>query len=283
MCRRKRKVSLSALLAIAVTVLHNLKKTAYITAILFIVFNLNAQKSVTDVSGVYGDWTLGLSPTTVLQLKNDGTFKLNTVDYIYPRTFKKFSNEGNWIIKGKEVILNPHLKRRTPKVSINEKIIGLNDSIEIKVNHYVDYYENNKLTNTELADFETLTLYFGKKKKNIHLLRKAYIRKCAWAPRIKNQIIVDSSNTFRIAKKNFNKLGVYTYGFIEPIETDLKMEQTDYIEINISVPVDKERMPRSKKVIIKGKKAYFYEREGKVDQFWIEPLRKKFTRRVKLQ
>lgn len=94
---------------------------------------------------------------------------------------------------------------------------------------------------------------------------------------------MDSSNTFRIAKKNFNKLGVYTYGFIEPIETDLKMEQTDYIEINISVPVDKERMPRSKKVIIKGKKAYFYEREGKVVQFWIEPLQKKFTRRVKLQ
>lgn len=88
MCRRKRKVSLSALLAIAVTVLHNLKKTAYITAILFIVFNLNAQKSVTDVSGVYGDWTLGLSPTTVLQLKNDGTFKLNTVDYIYPELLR---------------------------------------------------------------------------------------------------------------------------------------------------------------------------------------------------
>ena len=70
-------------------------------------------------------------------------------------------------------------------------------------------------------------------------------------------------------------MGVFTYGFKKPIETELKNEQTDHLEIDIVVPVDNERMPRSKKVIIKGKRAYFYERNGKVDRFLVEPLRKK--------
>jgi hypothetical protein len=30
-------------------------------------------------------------------------------------------------------------------------------------------------------------------------------------------------------------------------------------------PVDRERTPRSKKVVVKGKHAFYYERNGKVD------------------
>ena len=236
---------------------------------------MSGQNSLSDFSGIYGDWTLGLSPTTELELKKDGTFKLETVDYIYPQTFEKYSNQGTWIADGKEITLNPNLKVREPTISIMEKTIGLKDSIEIKVNHYVELYENNTLVKKDLADFEMLTIYFDKQRRDINLLHEAYIRKCGWAPRIRNQKIVDSTNTFRIPKKDFDKLGVYTYGFKKPIETELKNEQTDFIEIDIVVPLDKERMPRSKKVIIKRKKAYFYERNGKVDQFWIEPLRKK--------
>lgn len=239
------------------------------------VLNLSGQNSLSDFSGVYGDWAFGLSPTTELELKKDGTFNLETVDYIFPQTFEKYSNVGTWIADGKEITLNPNLETREPMVSIMEKRIGLKDSIEIRVNHYVEQYENNVFTKKEKADFEMLTIYFDKQRKSINLLREAYIRKCGWAPRIRNQKIVDSTNTFRIAKKDFDKIGVYTYGFSKPIETKLKNRKTDYFEINVFVPIDIERMPRSKKVIIKGKKAYFYERNGKVDRFWAEPLRKK--------
>lgn len=257
------------------TVLHNLKKVINITVIFLVVLNLNGQESLSKFSGIYGDWTLGLSATTELELKSDGTFKLKTVDYVYPQTFKRYSNKGTWVSEGKEITLNPELELREPTVFINEKVIGLRDSVEIKVNHYVERYENNTLVKKELADFEMLTICLGKQRKNINLLRKAYIRKCGWAPRIRNQKIVDSTNTFRIAKKDLDKIGIYTYGFSKPIETELKNRKADHLEINVVVPIDNERMPRSKKVIIKGRRAYFYERNGKIDQFWAEPLRKK--------
>lgn len=34
-------------------------------------------------------------------------------------------------------------------------------------------------------------------------------------------------------------------------------------EVNVNHPIDIERMPKSKEVILKKKKAYFYERGGK--------------------
>ncbi len=265
---------------VLIHVLRNLKKTFYILIIFLLALNVQAQNDISKYVGKYGDYILanGEPAGTELELKSDGTFKLRTTDYIYPQTFKYYSNEGKWILKNGEVILNPELKRRKPNVKITEKQIDLKDSIEIKVNHYVEFYENQNLIEKQKTEFELLTLYFNEKRKYKRLIRK-WLKEgsCAWAPRIKNRINLDSTNTFRIAKKNIEKIGIYTYGFTDLIEIELKIEnkKSDYYEIDIVVPIDKERMPRNKKVIIKGKRAYFYEIKGKVNKFWLEPLRKK--------
>lgn len=257
-----------------------MKETFYILIIFVLSFDVQAQNDISKYIGIYGDWMPngnGKALITELELKPDGTFKLRTVDYIYPQTFKDYTNEGNWILKNKEIILNPNFKKRKPIVKITEKQIGLKDSIKIKVNYFVKLYENQKLIKKEKTEFELLTLYFNKKRKYKHLTRKRIKeRSCAWSPRIRNRINLDSTNIFKIAKKEIKKIGVYTYGFTNFIELKTKNIKSDYFEIDIVIPIDKERMPRSKKVIIKGKRAYFYETKGKVKKS-LEPLWKKTT------
>ena len=100
------------------------------------------------------------------------------------------------------------------------------------------------------------------------------MRRCIWAPRIRNRVDLDSAKTFKIAKTNIEKIGVYTYGFTTFLELETQNPKSDYFEIDIIVPVDKERMPRNKKVIIKGKKAYFYEVMGELKKS-LNPLYRK--------
>lgn len=243
---------------------------------LLLVIKVQAQTDKSEYIGIYGDWLLnGEALTTELKLKSDGTFELWTVDNVYPQTFTNYTNKGVWIVKDDEVILNPKLKKRKAIVKMTEKIIGLKDSIEIKVNHYNELYKNQKLIEKKKTEFDILTLYFNKKRKYKHLTRKWYSTgSCAWAPRIRNRVNLDSTNTFRIAKKDIQKIGVYTYGFDDYIEIEAKNEDSDYFEFDVIVPLDQERMPRSKKVIIKGRRAYFYEFKGKVKK-WLNPLYKK--------
>lgn len=236
--------------------------------------NVEAQNDISKYVGKYGDWMPnGKALITELELKADGTFKLRTTDYVYPQTFKDYANEGKWVLKDGDVILNPDLQRRNPIVNIAEKQIGLKDSIEIKVNHYIELYENQNLIKKQKTEFELLTLYFNKRRKYKHLTRK-WLKEgsCAWAPRIRNRVNLDSTNTFRIAKRDIEKIGIYTYGFTDFIELKTQNKNSNYYEIDVVIPIDKERMPRNKKVIIKGNRAYFYEIKGKVkkslDNLW---------------
>ncbi|MEO5778007.1 MAG: hypothetical protein ABIQ27_13985 [Flavobacterium sp.] len=255
-----------------------MKQIIYTVTILLLTLNNWAQNNTVGYAGIYGDWLLnGKAITTELELKTDGTFKLRTVDNIYPMTFNDYTNEGKWIANGNEITLNPQLKRREPVVILNEKNIGLKDSIQIKINCYTESYEKELLIERKETDFTMLTIYFDKRNKGFNLLREPYIRTCGFAPRIKNQKIVDTNNTFKIARKDFEKIGIYTYGFKKPIEIKRQYLTSNFIEIDITIPIDKERAPRSKKVIIKGKRAYFYEIEGEVSTYWLEPLRKKTT------
>lgn len=262
--------------AIHKTVLRNLKQTFYILTILLLVVKLQAQTDKSEYTGIYGDWMLnGKALTIELELKSDGTFELRNVDNVYPQTFKDYTNNGDWIVEDDEVILNPKLKKREPIVKMTEKTIGLKDSIEIKVNHYIKNYENQKLVERLKTEFDILTLYFNKKRKFKHLTREWYdTGSCAWGPRIRNRVNLDSTNTFRIAKMDIEKIGVYTYGFTDFIEILPENKNSNYFEIDVTVPLDKERMPRSKKVILKGKRAYFYEIKGKVKKS-LNPLYKK--------
>ena len=253
-----------------------MKQTFYILTIVLLTVKVYAQTDKSEYIGTYGDWMLnGKALTTELELKSDGTFELRTVDNVYPQTFKDFTNKGVWIVKDNDVVLNPSLKKRKPMVKLTEKIIGLQDSIEIKVNHYNEIYEKEKLVEKKNTEFDLLTLYFNKKRKYKHLTRAWYHSgSCAWAPRIKKRVNLDSTNTFRIAKKDIQKIGVYTYGFTDFIELTPKNKNSDYYEIDVVIPIDKERMPRNKKVIIKGKRAYFYEINGEVKTS-LNPLYKK--------
>ena len=255
-----------------------MKQTFYILTVLLLTIDLQAQTDKSEYCGIYGDWMPnGIAGTTELELKSDGTFELRTVDYVYPQTFERYTNKGVWIVEDNEIILNPVLEKREPNVKMTEKIIGLKDSIEIKVNHYNEIYENQKLVEKKETEFDLLTLYFNKKRKYKHLTRE-WLKEgsCAWAPRIRNRVNLDSTNTFRIAKKDIEKIGVYTYGFTDFIEISPENKNSDYIEIDVIVPIDKERMPRNKKVIIKGNNAYYYEnRKGKIDMILAIPLKKK--------
>ncbi len=243
-----------------------MKRIVYILSIFLLVIHVQAQNDVSEFVGTYGDWMPnGKALITELELNANGTFKLRTVDNVYPQTFKDYTNEGKWIVKDGEVILNPTLKRREPIVTMTEKQLGLKDSILIKVNHYVELYENQQLVEKKKSEFDLLTLYFNKKRKYKHLTRK-WLKEgsCVWAPRIKNRVNLDATNTFKIAKKDIEKICVYTYGFIDFIELKTANKTSDFFEIDVIVPIDKERMPRNKKVIIKGNRAYFYEIKGKV-------------------
>ena len=216
----------------------------------------------------------GEALVTELELKSDGTFKLKTVDSAFPQTFKNYVNEGKWIIKNEEVVLNPDLKRRKPRINIKEKQIGLKDSIEIKVNYFIEFYLNQEILGKQIIEFEILTLYFNRKKEYINLTWK-WLKdgNCVWSPRIRNRVNLDSTNTFRIAKKEIEKIGIYTYGFTDFLELNTDNTKSDYYEIDVVIPIDKERMPRNKKVIIKGKRAYFYEMNGKVKKS-LNPLKR---------
>ena len=102
-----------------------MKEILYILTIFLITLNALAQNEKSEFIGTYGDMILanGEFGGTELELKANGTFRLRTTDYVYPQTFKDYTNEGNWILKDGEVILNPNLKRRKPSVSITEKQI----------------------------------------------------------------------------------------------------------------------------------------------------------------
>ena len=253
-----------------------MKSKISLLTLLLINMQLIAQKTAMGYVGIYGDWVLNVeTATTVLDLRADKTFKLRTVDYVYPQTHQSYSNEGYWEILDDEVILNPHLQKRQAEVSLITKQLGLHDSIEIKVNHFVEVYENQTFIEKKKIDFDLLTLYFNKKKNYRHLTR-ATVKEgsCLWAPRIRNRINLDTTNTFKVPKEAIETLGVYTYGFQDFIELKNDNPDADYFEINVVLPIDKERMPRSKPVIIKGKRAYFYEFKGEVRRS-LTPLIKK--------
>jgi hypothetical protein len=58
------------------------------------------------------------------------------------------------------------------------------------------------------------------------------------------------------------KIGVYTYGFDKRKELVPQNKMSNYFEITIVQPIDKERTPRNKKIIIKKNRAFFYEKNG---------------------
>ncbi len=234
-----------------------MKLTTTITLLLTTITSY-CQTETLKAIGTYAD---GI---TKLELRSDSTFVLNTPDYVFPYTFDNYKTYGKWTFLDKEIILNPNKSPRTPTLSLTEKTISNADSVEIKVNYQTELYENEILNKKEQADFELMTLYLNKSKNYIHLVHSHKIRVCAFAPKVKKQYVLDSSSTIKLPLQKVKKIGIYTYGFDTTRELIPKNENSNYFEITIIQPIDKERTPRNKKVIVKGKNAFFYESNGKV-------------------
>ncbi len=218
----------------------------------------------------YGDITM-----TELTLRKNGTFKLKTPDPIFTYTFNSFDNEGNWISRKDTVILNPNLLPRITKTNLSEKTINLKDSILIKVRYIVENYSSDTLKSKEDFKFNMLTVCLNKKSKYFNLVSSRHYKTCAFAHKVKNQLIVDSTNTFKIKRKNLNKIGVNTYGFEDIVWLNVSDLNSNYFEIEIIQQIDNERTPRNRELIVEGNKVYFYKRKGKIDKF-LFPLIKKF-------
>ena len=225
-----------------------------ITCVFLLVFVSGySQTTIKKILGTYSD------DITELKLNADSTYVLTTPDFVFPYTFQIYQNQGRWTMADNTVILNPDKKPRLPTVSITEKVISGWDSVEIKIRYHLEVYKNEVLIGQEPTDLRLMTLYLNKPKNYHHLVRSPVNRVCAFAARVKKQYVVDSSNTVKLGKQKVEKIGVYTYGFSEPIELFSSNPNSNYYEVKIIQPIDDERTPRSKKVIIKGNKAFFYE------------------------
>src|SRR5258708_2711691 len=217
-----------------------------------------AQVSGSRVAGKYSDYE------TELELKADGSFTLKTADYVFPYTYDSYQSKGVWTASSNVVTLNPGKEKRKPQVYLTEKSAGRSDSIRVKINYFVETYENEAPVSREPADFHMLTLYVNKHSHYLNLVRAPQRRVCTFTPRIRKQLVVDSGNVVTFPKQRVERLGVYTYGFDRPIELTSTDPAANYFEIDIIQPVDKDRMPRGKKVVIKHNRAYFYERHNEV-------------------
>lgn len=248
----------------------------------FFVVEIAAQN--TRFVGTYEDGYDGFYLTR-MQLNDDGSFRLyNNADPIFTQRFDRYVTDGNWISKGDTVILNPDKQPRYPLVTIKEsRKKGIGDTIAVNVGTVLNKYKDGILT--ESSEFElspvSVLLYHKRKKKVYHLVpgdgksgKVILPRGCLFSPRVKNMYSTDLLHTARVPyDKSLTKVGIYSYGFAVPVEIDIIDPETNYLEVSIILSVDEERMPRSKKVLVRKNKAYYYEYNGKIDK-GLTPLKK---------
>lgn len=243
----------------------------FFSALLYfsLIFSVFAQKTSKPFYGTYGDYS------TRLTLKPDSTFELIEADPIFPYTFETFTSSGFWKLQGDTVVLNPHLEKRLPKITVLEKLVKKNnDSISLKISYYLETYEKNKRVSISPFNFELLSIYINKRKNYRNIVHSPHNRHCMFSPRIRKQVVIDSTKIFSFPGQEVSKLGIYSYGFEKVIEIEVNNPHANHFEITVIQPLDKERMPRSKKVIIKRGQAYFYEWKGKISSgiFSLFPL-----------
>lgn len=230
---------------------------------------LAGQNDLSAFTGIYSDGISDGFQTTRLELKADQTFRLLTQDPVFTYTFKTYENTGTWAGNGKEIILNPDKLPRKTCIELHEEANAPQDSIIIQIHYELEEYEKEQLKGRAPFEFQMLTIFINGKKTFFNLVRAPQRRICSFSHKVKNQVIVDSLNQFKIARQDIHRLGVYTYGFDDVRWFGVQNPDTNRFEFTIIQPVDVERTPRSKKVVFKKGKAYFYERSGKVNTSWM--------------
>jgi len=222
--------------------------------------------------GLPGTYSDGI---TNLVLQADSTFSLKTRDDVFPYSLKSYESSGRWTATGNTIVLNPHKSKRMPQVTLSEKQVAGDDSIRVKINYQAETYDNEVLQSSEPVKAQLMTLYLNKPGHYYNLVHQRIRRVCAFSPRVKRQTMLDSSNSLTFSAEKITRLGIYTYGFDHPVELVPANPAANYFEITIVQPLDKDRLPRSKQVVIRKKNAYFYEYQGKVvTSGLLAPLRK---------
>lgn len=222
------------------------------------------------MTGTYSDGVIRLT------LNEDNTFTLTRPDPIFPYTYASFSSNGTWRVSGHTITLNPEKKKRIPEIEFKQRVIDDFDSIRIKINYQTEEYENEIPVSKTAMPFDMFTVYINKGSNFYHLVYKPKLRHCGFAPVIKKQLVVDTTNTIVLPRQEINCIGISTYGFDKPVELKPAGILSNDFEITVIQPVDKDRTPRSKRIIIKGKNAFFYEnRKGRISTGgWYSPLKK---------
>lgn len=234
---------------------------------LFVSVLLTAQEK-TNYPGTYTDQVVRLT------LNSDNTFSLKQPDPVFSYTHQNFESSGTWIAQGKEVVLNPHLKKRTPIVTFSEKYIPGTDSVAVKINYILETYQNEKLVSREPSRFEMFTVYVNKKRNYHHLVRQMPgTPSCLFGTRIKKPYIIDSLSIVKFKSVKVEKIGIKSYGFDDFVELNPKDLKSNYFEVTVIQPIDTDRLPRSKKVRINTMHAYYYEHNGKY--YKLAPLYRK--------
>lgn len=237
--------------------------------ILFLITSMTVycQKKYANVAGRYTDGS------TTLVLNADSSFELQVRDPIPHFRYSNhiYASSGVYTMAENVVTLNPQLEKRHPRVSLIEKEVEGKDSMQIKVNYLVEEYDNEVLVATRPDSVEMMTLYINKIRAN--LVYGPVMTGCL--PKIRHQVMMDYLNTTKFTKIDVKRFAFFTYGFDDYVELIPTNPNSNYYEITIVQPVDKDRRPRNKKVIFKGRQAYYYEYNGRVRTSWLwNPLEK---------
>jgi hypothetical protein len=244
-------------------------KTTATSCLLWMCFAVHGQPVQSKLAGTYADGS------TELTLYADNTFHINWPDPVLSYTGARFSSNGVWIATGHTVLLNPGKEKRKPDIQFKERATDA-DSIRIKIDYWTEEYENELPQGKKPAVFDILTVSLGKKQ-YYHLVHKRKISHCLWEPVIKKQVIVDASNVLVLTSQEIDHISIYACGFDKPVKWKPADAHANDFEVTIVQPLDRDRRPRGKKVIIKGKYAFFYENgKGRIPTsgFPFYPLKK---------
>ncbi len=202
---------------------------------------------------------------TKLELKEDTSFYLKAIDPLFPYTFQYYVNNGKFKIVEDLLILNPDLPKREKKVNFKQyEDSNLTDSLSIEINYFLEKFQNEEFIEKERFNFNRLTIYINKKRHKYNIIRYYQCSRCAFASKIKNQIIINSSNQVKIEKRDIERIGIYTYGFKEILWFDITSSTLNTFQFLIEQPVDINRVPRSKVLKFKKNQIFFYKRNGKI-------------------
>lgn len=205
---------------------------------------------------------------THLKINSDNTFIISQPDPVFTDSGMRFESKGIWKDEGKDIVLNPHLEKKVPFVSLSEKYLPDADPVLVKINYSITLYEDERLTYSVSSHLHRFTLYLNKEANYLNLVDSKFEHpNCLFDSKIRNAYPIDSMAIARFATpEKVNKIGIKTCGFENYIELIPKDSASNYFEITIIQPVDSDRRPRSKKVRISMSEAYYYERSERFNR-----------------